>query len=188
MMAVGSCLLFLSAKYNEGLPVSCFYSRYHRAPTKLDHQWDDAFVIGSSVVAVIFAVLFIIIELFVAPEPVLAPALLKQPIPMLVGCSNFLVATCNFSIMYFLPMWFQTVCLTSASIAGAYPRLPYLPLTLVPDTPCYFIQVSTSSQTVSLCPSALSSPVGLCTRQDGTSLSTSSSAFSLLSGLSRSTC
>jgi len=40
-------------------------------------------------------------------------------IPVLVGCSNFLVAMCNFSIMYFLPMWFVTVAGTSASIAGA---------------------------------------------------------------------
>lgn len=102
MMAVGSCLLFLSAKYNEGLP------------------WSDPFVITSCTFAAIFAVTFVIVELFVAPEPVLAPALLKQPIPVLVGCSNFLVATCNFSIMYFLPMWFQTVCLTSASIAGLH--------------------------------------------------------------------
>ncbi len=39
---------------------------------------------------------------------------------MLVGISNFLVATCNFTIMYNFPTWFQTVMLTSASEAGAY--------------------------------------------------------------------
>lgn len=65
-----------------------------------------------------FLLLFIIVELKVAIEPVLAPFLLKQKIPVLVGISNFLVAFCNFSIMYFFPMWFQTVMLTSASIAG----------------------------------------------------------------------
>ena len=54
-----------------------------------------------------------------SPEPVLAPFLLKQKIPVLVGISNFLVATCNFTVMYNFPTWFQTVMLTSASEAGA---------------------------------------------------------------------
>lgn len=65
-----------------------------------------------------FSVAFVLVELLVAPEPVLAPFLLKQPVPVLVGTSNFLVSLCNFSVMYFYPMWFQTVALTSASIAG----------------------------------------------------------------------
>ena len=62
--------------------------------------------------------IFILVELYVAPEPVLAPFLLKKKIPVLVGISNFLVATCNFTIMYNFPTWFQTVLLTSASEAG----------------------------------------------------------------------
>ena len=55
----------------------------------------------------------------IAPEPILAPFLLKEKIPVLVGISNFLVATCNFTVMYNFPTWFQTVLLTSASEAGA---------------------------------------------------------------------
>jgi hypothetical protein len=46
------------------------------------------------------------------------PFLLKRKIPVLVGISNFLAAFCNYSIMYFFPMWFQTVMASSASIAG----------------------------------------------------------------------
>lgn len=71
--------------------------------------------------ACVFAVAFTLVELLIAPEPVLAPFLLKQRVPVLVGMSNFLVALCNFSVMYFYPMWFQTVALTSASIAGETP-------------------------------------------------------------------
>ena len=56
----------------------------------------------------------------------LAPSLLKQSIPVLVGTSNFMVATCNFSIMYFYPMWFQTVMLTSASVAGECSLLSFI--------------------------------------------------------------
>ncbi len=69
--------------------------------------------------AIVFALLFVFVELKVAPEPILAPFLLKEKIPVLVGISNFLVATCNFTIMYNFPTWFQTVMLTSASEAGA---------------------------------------------------------------------
>jgi hypothetical protein len=48
----------------------------------------------------------------------LAPFLLKQKIPVLIGISNFLVAFCNFTVTYFFPMWFQIVMVSSASIAG----------------------------------------------------------------------
>jgi len=37
---------------------------------------------------------------------------------VLVGLSNYLVALCNFTVMYFFPTWFQTVALTSAATAG----------------------------------------------------------------------
>ena len=69
--------------------------------------------------AVIFALLFVYVELRVAPEPILAPFLLTERIPVLVGVSNFCVATCNFAVMYNFPTWFQTVLLTSAGEAGA---------------------------------------------------------------------
>ncbi|KDR82136.1 hypothetical protein GALMADRAFT_240663 [Galerina marginata CBS 339.88] len=102
LLAVGSTLLFLSARYNESLP------------------WSHPSVIISITLAGVFSITFLFVELFIAPEPVLAPFLLKQKIPFLVGCSNFLVATCNFSIMYFFPMWFQTVAMTNASTAGMH--------------------------------------------------------------------
>ena len=63
-------------------------------------------------------ILFVTFELRYAIEPMLAPFLLKQRIPVLVGVNNFLVAQCNFAVMYFFPMWFETVALTSASEAG----------------------------------------------------------------------
>ncbi|EPQ50683.1 vacuolar amino acid permease [Gloeophyllum trabeum ATCC 11539] len=100
--AVGSCLVFLSLRYNGEQP------------------WSDPLVITSLALSVVFAVAFVVIELYFAPEPVLAPFLLKQKVPVLVGISNFLVANCNFAIQYFYPMWFQTVLLTSASVAGLH--------------------------------------------------------------------
>ncbi|KAF8723220.1 hypothetical protein AX14_009396 [Amanita brunnescens Koide BX004] len=102
LLAVGATLVFLSARYNEALP------------------WSDPVVVGSVATAVVFFALFLLFELLFAAEPVLAPFLLKQKVPVLVGLSNFLVATCNFAVIYFYPMWFETVMLTSASIAGLH--------------------------------------------------------------------
>ncbi|KIJ25279.1 hypothetical protein M422DRAFT_237141 [Sphaerobolus stellatus SS14] len=100
--AVGSLLLFLSYKYNEEMSFS------------------SKPVIISLCCGIGMFIMFVIAELFVAPEPVLAPFLLKQRVPVLVGMSNFMVSFCNFSVMYFFPMYFETVMLTSASTAGAH--------------------------------------------------------------------
>ncbi|OBZ75247.1 Multidrug resistance protein fnx1, partial [Grifola frondosa] len=100
--AVLSILVFLSTHYSE------------------EHPWSSPTVYVPLASAFSFTLAFIYIELYVAIEPVLAPFLLRQKIPVLVGISNFLVATCNFSVMYNFPTWFQTVLLTSASEAGAH--------------------------------------------------------------------
>ncbi|KAI0927773.1 hypothetical protein AcV7_009480 [Taiwanofungus camphoratus] len=100
--AVLSMLVFLSTRYSEERP------------------WSSPIVYVPIALSVAFSVAFIVVELWIAPEPVLAPFLLRQKIPVLVGVSNFLVATCNFTVMYNFPTWFQTVLLTSASEAGAH--------------------------------------------------------------------
>lgn len=81
-------------------------------------QWSHPACIISICSSGVFALTFVVVEIFVSVEPVMTPFLLKQRIPVLVGCSNFLVAMCNFAIMYFFPMWFQTVMMTNASTAG----------------------------------------------------------------------
>jgi len=55
--------------------------------------------------------------MFLASDPVLAPFMLRQKIPVLVGASNFLSATCNFPINYFSLVWFQFVTLENATTA-----------------------------------------------------------------------
>ncbi|KIP03380.1 hypothetical protein PHLGIDRAFT_121639 [Phlebiopsis gigantea 11061_1 CR5-6] len=102
LLAVLSFLIFLTTRFSEEYP------------------WTSAAVLVPLTCSGVFAVTFVYVELFVAPEPVLAPFLLTQKIPVLVGISNFLVATCNFSVMYNFPTWSQTVMLTSASEAGAH--------------------------------------------------------------------
>ncbi|KAJ6500868.1 major facilitator superfamily domain-containing protein [Mycena sanguinolenta] len=102
LIAVGSLLMFLSTRYNESLP------------------WSDARVIAPLTLGIVFFLSFLVVELFIAPEPVMAPAMLRQKIPVLVSMSNFLVGACNFSVTYFFPMWFQVVTLESASTAGLH--------------------------------------------------------------------
>lgn len=83
-------------------------------------QWSSPSVYVPVITAAAFAIGFVVFELYIAPEPVLAPFLLRERIPVLVGISNFLVALCNFTVMYNFPTWFQTVLLTSASEAGLF--------------------------------------------------------------------
>jgi hypothetical protein len=106
-------------------------------------QWSDARVIAPLALAIVFFIAFLGVEIFVAPEPVMAPAMLRQRIPVLVSISNFLVGACNFSVTYFFPMWFQVVTLESASTAGTshdptlvhYFSISNQPASLVPSFP-----------------------------------------------------
>ncbi|KIK92448.1 hypothetical protein PAXRUDRAFT_792966 [Paxillus rubicundulus Ve08.2h10] len=102
LISVGSCLVFLSMKYNE------------------QRKWNDPMVFVTLGMACTSFVLFLLVELLFAREPLLAPSLLRQKVPILVGTSSFFVAMCNFSVTYFLPTWFQTVAMTSAATAGMH--------------------------------------------------------------------
>jgi hypothetical protein len=83
-------------------------------------QWEAPGVVFPLALAVISLFAFVVIEHCVASEPMMAPFLLKQKMPVLNAMSNFFVANSSFTVMYFFPMWFQTVALTSASTAGSY--------------------------------------------------------------------
>ncbi|KAI9436222.1 vacuolar amino acid permease [Lactarius indigo] len=102
LVSVLSFLVFLSARYNDEQP------------------WEAPGVVLPLALSVVSLIAFVLVELCVASEPMLAPFLLKQKMPVLNGLSNFFVANCTFTIMYFFPMWFQTVALTNASTAGSY--------------------------------------------------------------------
>ena len=100
------------------------YVPFRPRPSPSDGQsiskWSDYTVRTSLYLGITSAIGFLVIELFLAREPVLAPFLLKQKIPVLVAMSSFLVPLCTFSIMYFFPLWFQAVMMTSASTAGKH--------------------------------------------------------------------
>ncbi|KAF7314932.1 Vacuolar amino acid permease [Mycena indigotica] len=99
---VGAFVLLLSSKYNESLP------------------WLHPLVLVPLLVSVTFMVVFVLVELYVAVQPVMPMFLLQQKIPVLVGASNFFANACIFSITYFFPLWFQVVKFQSASTAGLH--------------------------------------------------------------------
>ncbi|KIJ16260.1 Drug:H+ antiporter-2 family protein [Paxillus involutus ATCC 200175] len=99
---LASWLLWLSRKYNEDL------------------LWTDIRVTIPLATSVVSLAIFLVIELYVASEPILPASLFREQVPVLVGFSNFFVSLCNFSVMYFFPLWFQTVPLDSAAIAGLH--------------------------------------------------------------------
>ncbi|KAF7323384.1 Vacuolar amino acid permease [Mycena chlorophos] len=102
LTALGSLLVFLSMRYNEMLP------------------WSDPWVFLPLAGGGTFLVLFFLVEALVASDPVLSPSMLGQQVPSLIALSNFLSATCNFSVSFFFPVWFQTVMMESATTAGAH--------------------------------------------------------------------
>ncbi|KAG9013303.1 hypothetical protein FRB93_000826 [Tulasnella sp. JGI-2019a] len=102
LLAVASYLTFLSLRYNEDLP------------------WNNVSVIASVLCTIILLIAFTLIELLLAKEPVLAPSLLRLRVPVLVGISNMLIAISNFSVHYYVPMWFEIVQRTTVTTAGLY--------------------------------------------------------------------
>ncbi|KAF8514722.1 vacuolar amino acid permease [Hysterangium stoloniferum] len=102
LLSVGSLLFFLSYKYNDDLP------------------FNSPAVIASVAICIVTFIVFVLFELLIAPEPILAPFLLRKKVPILIGTSDLLATMCNFAIIYFFPMYFETVMLTSASTAGAH--------------------------------------------------------------------
>ena len=81
-------------------------------------QWTDQRVTIPLALSFLALGLLLAIEFCIAPEPILPASLLREKVPVIVSLSNYFLAVCNFSIMYFIPLWFQTVSLNSASTAG----------------------------------------------------------------------
>ncbi|KAF8129548.1 major facilitator superfamily domain-containing protein [Boletus edulis] len=99
-LMIGSTLTWLSTKFNDDLP------------------WTDPQVVIPLILSLLFLALLFVVECYIAPEPIFPPSLFREKVPVLVSLSNYFASVCNFSVMYFIPLWFETVALDSASIAG----------------------------------------------------------------------
>ncbi|KAG6371191.1 hypothetical protein JVT61DRAFT_9814 [Boletus reticuloceps] len=101
-LTIGSTLTWLSTKFNDDLP------------------WTDPQVVIPLILSLLFLALLFVVECSIAPEPIFPPSLFREKVPVLVSLSNYFLSVCNFSVMYFIPLWFETVALDSATVAGLH--------------------------------------------------------------------
>lgn len=102
VISLGSLLLSLAYKNNEGYP------------------WSSPWVWGWLIVFVVFAVGFVLVEAFVAREPVMPLRLLKERNAICVSINSFCLSFVAFSVLYFYPMVFEILRQQTAAQAGLH--------------------------------------------------------------------
>ncbi|KIR59281.1 multidrug resistance protein fnx1 [Cryptococcus bacillisporus CA1873] len=84
------------------------------------HNWSDPIMIALFITSAVFFVLFLLVELKWAAEPVMPFELLVSRTPVAVAINNFVLSVVNFAILYSVPLYFTAVRQMSASNAGAH--------------------------------------------------------------------
>ncbi|KIR24735.1 multidrug resistance protein fnx1 [Cryptococcus deuterogattii 99/473] len=84
------------------------------------HNWSDPIMIVLFTTSAVFFVLFLLVELKWAAEPVMPFELLVSRTPVAVAINNFVLSVVNFAILYSVPLYFTAVRQMSASSAGAH--------------------------------------------------------------------
>ncbi|KAJ7494375.1 MFS general substrate transporter [Mycena galericulata] len=88
------------------------------------YEWEDPHVWGFLTTSVVFACLFVLVELKYAVEPVMPITLLRRRTPGFVALNNFLLAKLLFSTIYNTPLYFTAARLRTSTDAGAH-LIPY---------------------------------------------------------------
>ncbi|KAI0092776.1 MFS general substrate transporter [Irpex rosettiformis] len=99
---VGCLLLGLSLKSTEELP------------------WSSPVVWGLLLASGVWCILFILVESYWAPYPVMPMKLVTQRTPLAVSLSNFFGSMAAFSMIYNVPLYFSAVRLASSTDAGMH--------------------------------------------------------------------
>ncbi|KAM0755600.1 MFS general substrate transporter [Meredithblackwellia eburnea MCA 4105] len=71
--------------------------------------WSDPTVWVSLIVSVVLLFAFVMVEIYVAHEPLLAPDLLFTQTPGFVSLANFFASLAQLAILYTVPVWFSSV-------------------------------------------------------------------------------
>ncbi|KAF9484004.1 vacuolar amino acid permease [Pholiota conissans] len=82
--------------------------------------WSDPFIVGLFAGSIIFTFLFVLVEKYWAPYPVMPLRLITQRTPLAVSISNLLGSMAAFSMLYNAPLYFSAVRLTSSAVAGLH--------------------------------------------------------------------
>ncbi|WVF70344.1 hypothetical protein IAT40_005134 [Kwoniella sp. CBS 6097] len=103
---VGSALIAISLKTNS---------------TSVDaYLWSDPIILGLFGLSSILFVLFLVVELKWAAEPVMPFELLNRRTAASVAINNFAISVSNFALLYSIPLYFTVVRQMSSSLAGAH--------------------------------------------------------------------
>ncbi|KAG8955272.1 hypothetical protein FRC03_011232, partial [Tulasnella sp. 419] len=102
VLAVSSLLLAVTLNSSVGVP------------------WSNPSVWGLLLCAAMFITAFVLVEAYLASEPVMPLRLLRKRTPLAVALSNFLLKMVSFSMLYNVPIYFAAVKLTSSADAGLH--------------------------------------------------------------------
>lgn len=110
VFGVGSLLLAMSYKTSS------------TTPSGGEYKWSNPWIYGLLILSAITTALFILVEKYISPQPVLPLSLLSpsRRTPLGVALSNFFMTLSQFSLLYNVPLYFSTVHLDSSSISGAH--------------------------------------------------------------------
>ncbi|KAJ3790531.1 major facilitator superfamily domain-containing protein [Lentinula aff. detonsa] len=88
--------------------------------TTEEMAWSHPLIWGLFILSAIFAALFVAVEKFVSPYPVMPLRLITQRTPLAVSMSNLLGSMAAFSTLYNIPLYFTAVRLYSSANAGLH--------------------------------------------------------------------
>ena len=112
VVAIGTLLLGVSLKTSEA------------RPDGTDYPWTHPKILALLVTALVFTGLFVLVEGYYSPEPILPLRFLTRRTPLAVAFTSFTMVFNQFSLLYNVPLYFSAVRLQSSSVAGAH-LLPY---------------------------------------------------------------
>ncbi|KAL7006572.1 hypothetical protein EMMF5_003738 [Cystobasidiomycetes sp. EMM_F5] len=84
------------------------------------YEWSHPIVYGSIIGGSVLLVIFVLIEKYVAREPLLPLRVLFNRTPLFVSLTNWFITMSQFGIIYQIPLYFSAVEQTTTSYAGLH--------------------------------------------------------------------
>ncbi|CAO3676220.1 unnamed protein product [Umbelopsis ramanniana] len=91
----------------------------------ITYAWNSPIIIGLYCAGGVLVILFLVLEKWIAPNPVIPMRLFRMQTPVLIFATSFFFGMAFFTGIYYLPIYFQAVRGDSATAAGLE-LLPYM--------------------------------------------------------------
>ncbi|KAK4056000.1 hypothetical protein OIO90_002995 [Microbotryomycetes sp. JL221] len=85
-----------------------------------EREWSDPVVWGTIIGGIAGVVVFVLIEKYVAKEPLLSPKILFSRTPGFVSLTNWFITMSQFAIIYSIPLYFAAVKQYTTSYSGTF--------------------------------------------------------------------